>query len=179
MINTRRWRSGAKLRELIIFSMFAAMMFCSKLIMEGLPNIHPLGMFVMLLSVVYRVKALIPIYGYVMLQGLYSGFDVWWIPYLYIWIILWGITMLLPKKMHPAIAAVVYPVTCGLFGLLFGALYAPAQAILFGFTFKQTLAWIAAGLTFDILHSAGNAAIGCLVLPLSKVLIKLESSTKK
>ena len=176
----RRWRrTSTRLRELIIFSMFAAMMFCSKLIMEGLPNIHPLGMFVMLLTVVYRFKALIPIYGYVAIQGVYSGFDVWWMPYLYIWTVLWGITMLLPKNMKPAVAAVVYPIVCGLFGLLFGVLYAPAQALVFGFTFKQTLAWIVTGLTFDAFHAAGNAAMGCLVLPLSAVLLKLEKSTRK
>ena len=109
-----------------------------------------------------------------MLDGLYGGFGVWWRPYLYIWAILWAITMLLPRKMHPAVAAVVYPVVCGLFGLAFGALYAPAQALLFHFTFKQTVAWIISGLSFDVMHAVGNAAMGCLVLPLSKVLLRLE-----
>ena len=70
-----------RVREQIIFALFGAMMFCSKLIMEGLPNIHPLAMFVMLLTIVYRKKALIPIYIYVFLQGLWSGFSPWWIPY--------------------------------------------------------------------------------------------------
>ena len=27
------------------------------------------------------------------------GFGVWWVPYLYVWTVLWGMTMLLPKKM--------------------------------------------------------------------------------
>ena len=175
--SSQRGGTRGRLRELIIFAMFGAMMFCSKIIMEGLPNVHPLGMFVMLLTVVYRKKALIPIYIYVTLQGLFAGFDVWWIPYLYIWTILWGITMLLPKRMPVAVAAVVYPVVCAIFGLLFGVLYAPAQAILFKFTLKQTLAWIAAGLSFDIFHAAGNFAMGLLVLPLSRVLIKLEKKT--
>ena len=170
-------RNRKKLRHTIIFAMFGAMMFCSKLIMEGLPNIHPLGMFIMLLTVVYRWKALIPIYVYVFLQGLYSGFDVWWIAYLYIWAILWGITMLLPRKMPNAAKAVVYPAVCGFFGLLFGLAYAPAWAIVYGLNFKQALMWTAAGLSFDLLHVAGNAAMGCLVLPLSKVLLRLEGKT--
>lgn len=169
--NVRKWRTW--LRHMIIFAMFGSMMFALKTVMMSLPNIHPLGMFIMLLTVVYRWKALIPIYIYVALEGIFF-FGTWWFPYLYIWTILWGMTMLLPKNMKPAVAAVVYPAVCGLFGLAFGTLYAPAQAIFFKFTLKQTLAWIASGLYFDILHAVGNAAMGCLVLPLSTVLLKLE-----
>ena len=84
--------------------------------------------------------------------------------------------MLLPKKMKPAVAAVVYPAVCGLFGLLFGVLYAPVEALIYGFDLKQTLAWIAMGSSFDLLHAIGNTAMGCLVLPLSSVLQKLENS---
>ena len=158
---------------MIIFAMFGAMMFALRIVMAALPNIHPLGMIIMVLTVVYRVKALIPIYIYVILEGIFY-FGVWWFPYLYIWTVLWGITMLLPRKMHPAVAAVVYPVVCGLYGLLFGLLYAPAEALIYGLDFKGMLAWIAKGTVFDILHAVGNAAMGCLVLPLSRVLLKLE-----
>ena len=107
------------------------------------------------------------------MNGLYAGFNMWWIPYLYIWTILWGITMILPRKMPKALACVVYPVICALHGLFFGALYAPVQALMFNFTFEQTLSWIAAGLTFDIIHMAGNFAVGLLIFPLSEVLKKL------
>ncbi len=171
--------SRKRLRHAIIFAMFGAMMFCSKLIMEGLPNIHPLGMFIMLLTVVYRRKALIPIYIYVFLQGIYVGFDMWWVAYLYIWAILWGMTMLLPRKMPTKIAAVVYPAVCGVFGLIFGLAYAPVWAIIYGLDFKEALMWTVAGLSFDLLHLAGNVALGCLVLPLSKVLMKLEKNHAK
>lgn len=174
----RRGRTVRWLRETIIFALFGSMMFALRVVMAALPNIHPLGMLIMTFTVVYRWRALIPLYIYVTLEGIFFG-GVWWFPYLYIWTILWGITMLLPRKMKPSVAAVVYPIVCGLFGLLFGVLYAPAQALMFGFTFKQTLAWIVTGLTFDAFHAAGNAAMGCLVLPLSAVLMKLEKSTRK
>ena len=171
--------SHKRLRDMIVFAVFGAMMFALKIAMAAIPNIHPLGMFIMLLTVVYRWRALIPIYIYVLLDGIYGGFGTWWLPYLYIWAILWAITMLLPRKMPSAVAAVVYPVVCGLFGIAFGALYAPAQALIFNLTFKQTIAWIISGLSFDILHAIGNAALGCFVLPLSKVLLKLENSTHR
>ena len=154
--------------------MLGTLMFCSKMIMEVLPNIHLLGMLTITYTVVYRVKALIPIYIYVMLDGLYAGFNFWWLPYLYIWTILWAITMLLPKKMPLKIAGVVYPVICALHGFAFGTLYAPAQALMFGLNFEQTVAWIIAGLPFDAIHGVSNIFTGMLVIPFSELMKKLS-----
>jgi len=170
-------KSHKKIRDLVILAMFGALMFIGKLIMEGLPNIHPVAMFIMVFTIVYRAKALIPIGIFVILTGVYGGFNLWWIPYIYIWAILWGMTMLLPKRIPKKIAAFVYPAVCGLFGLLYGILYAPAQAILFGYDLPKMLLWISTGLPYDILHGIGNTVMGLLVLPLSEVLKKLERST--
>ena len=159
---------------MVIFAMLGTLMFCSKIILEVLPNIHLLGMLTIVYTVVYRKKALIPIYIYVFMNGLFAGFNMWWVPYLYIWTLLWGATMLLPKHMPKSVAAVVYPLLCALHGILFGVLYAPAQAVMFGLNFEQMLAWIAAGLPFDLLHSAGNFAAGLLILPLSELLRRLD-----
>lgn len=153
-------------------------MFISKIVMEGLPNIHLLGMLTITYTLVYRAKALIPIYIYVFLNGLYAGFNAWWVPYLYIWTILLGLTMLLPKSLPQWAARIIYPLLCGLHGLAYGALYAPAQAIMFGLNFEQTLAWIAAGIPFDIIHAVGNVAVGLLIFPLSELLKKLEDRSK-
>lgn len=163
--------------ELVVFAMLGTMMFCSKVLMEILPNIHLLGMFTMVFTLVFRKKALIPIYIYVLLNGLYAGFNVWWMPYLYIWTILWAVTMLLPKKMPKKVARIVYPIVCCLHGLAFGTLYAPAQALLFGMDLKQTVAWIIAGLPFDVVQGVGNLFAGLLILPLTDLLKKLFAQT--
>ena len=149
-------------------------MFISKLLMEGLPNVHLLGMLTISYTLVYRKKALIPIYVYVLLNGLYAGFNMWWVPYLYIWTVLWAITMLLPKKMPKKVSAVVYPLLCALHGLAFGTLYAPAQALMFGLSFEDTLRWMVAGLPWDAVHAVGNLATGLLILPAVAVLKRLE-----
>lgn len=153
--------------------MLGALMYCSKIIMDALPNIHLLGMFTMTYTLVFRKKALIPIYIFVMITGLFGGFAAWWLPYLYIWAVLWGVTMLLPKNMPKKLAAVVYPVVCCLHGLLYGTLYAPAQALLFGLNFRQMLAWIVAGLPFDLMHGLGNLIAGLLIIPLTNLLNRL------
>ncbi len=155
--------------------MLGTLMFVSKLLMEFLPNIHLLGMLTMAYTLAFRRKALIPVYVYVMLNGLIAGFNLWWVPYLYIWAVLWAVTMLLPKSMPKAVAGVVYPLVCGLHGLAFGTLYAPAQALMFGLDLEQTVAWIVAGLPFDITHAVGNTLAGLLVLPLSELLKNLRA----
>lgn len=157
--------------------MLGTLMFCSKILMELLPNIHLLGMFVITFTLVYRKKALIPIYIYVFLNGLYAGFSPWWIPYLYIFTILWAMTMLIPKKAPRLMKIILCPILCALHGLAFGALYAPLHAIMYGMNLQQCLAWIAAGLPFDLMHCGGNLVAGLLILPLSELLIKLEEKT--
>lgn len=170
---------GLTLREMALFAMLGSLMFCSKILMEVFPNIHLLGMFTMVFALCYGVKGLIPLYIYVVLNGVYAGFNLWWMPYLYIWTILWGLTMLLPRGMNTSVKAVVYPVLCGIHGLAFGILYAPAQALMFGMGFKQTVAWVMAGAPFDITHALGNLAAGFLVLPLCRLIGRIDKTAKK
>lgn len=145
-------------------------MFVSKEITAALPNIHLLGMLVMTYTLVFRVKALAAIYLYVFLNGLYSGFASWWVPYLYVWTVLWGITMLLPKKMPKWLATIVYPVVCSLHGFAFGLLYAPAQALMYDLNLQEMLFWIAEGIPFDVIHGISNFFVGMLIFPFSELL---------
>ena len=166
-------------KEIAVFGMLGSLMFASKMIMEALPNIHLLGVLTIAFTVVYKKKALYPIYIYVFLNGLFSGFNTWWIPYLYIWTILWGVTMLLPKDMSKKTAAVVYSIVCSLHGFLFGVLYAPAQALFFGLDFKGMLTWIASGAPFDMIHGISNLLCSLLIMPVISALRIAEKSTGK
>lgn len=156
--------------EICIFGLLGGLMFASKKLMEFMPNVHLLGTFIVSMTVVFRKKALFPLYTYVLINGFFEGFATWWLPYLYIWAVLWGATMLLPKKMPMWLQPIVYAVVSSLHGFLFGTLYAPAQALLFGLSFKAMLAWIAAGFPWDCIHGVGNLVLGLLIVPLIKLL---------
>ena len=168
-------------KEIVVFAMLGVIMYASKLILEFAPNVHLLGVFTMAYTIVYRKKALYPIYTYVLLNGMFYGFAAWWIPYLYVWALLWGVTLLLVKKLPEQMPkkwqSLLYMSVCAVHGFLFGTLYAPVQALLFGFSFQTTLAWIAAGLPWDALHGAGNLITGLLIVPLAKLLRKLNQTT--
>jgi len=174
-LSTRgKGRSFLSVREICIFAMLATLMFVSKKAMEALPNIHLVGMLTIVYTLCYRVKALIPIYLYVFLDGLFLGFSPWWFPYLYVWTLLWGAVMLLPRRTPRIARAVILPLLCALHGLFFGVLYAPVQALLFHLTFEEMLVWIAAGASFDIIHAIGNFCVGLLILPMSELLLRLS-----
>ena len=160
---------------LVISAMLGSIMFVSKLVMEFLPNIHLLAMFIVVFTLVYRYYALIPIYVFAMLTGLYGGFGVWWVPYLYIWTVLWALVMIIPRGLNPKIAVPIYITVAALHGLLYGVMYAPFQALAFGFDFNTTVAWVISGLPFDITHMIGNIVTCTMVAPLYKLLIKLDS----
>ena len=167
-------KRGLTVLELVLFAMLGMIMFVSKIVMEFLPNIHLLGMLTMVYTLTFRTKALIPIYVYVLVNGLFAGFAPWWVPYLYIWTVLWGVTMLLPKQMPKKVACVVYSLVCGLHGLAFGILYAPAQALMYGLSWDATVAWVVAGwLWADPVMAIGNTLAGLLIVPMVELLRKL------
>lgn len=166
-------------RETAVFGMLGAVMYASKIIMEFAPNIHLLGVFTIAFTIVYRKKALYPIYVYVLLNGVLSGFGTWWIPYLYIWTVLWGVVMLLPQKLPKKVKPLIYMVVCALHGFLYGVLYAPVQALLFGLSLKGTIAWIASGLPFDMIHGISNFFCGMLIMPIVSILKRIESNVAR
>lgn len=157
-------------REIVIFAMLGSAMYASKLIMEFAPNIHLIGVFTIAFTVVYRKKALYPIYIYVLLTGFFNGFATWWIPYLYLWTLLWGAVMLLPMDIPKKMRPVIYMLVCAAHGFLYGTLYAPAQALLYGLSFRKMIAWIVAGLPFDCIHGISNFFCGILILPVISTL---------
>lgn len=163
-------------KEMVIFSMLASIMYVSKIIMESFPNIHLIGTLTIAYTLVYRKKALYIIYTFVFITGLFNGFGVWWIPYLYIWTILWGMTMLLPKNIPNQFKPFVYMILCASHGFLYGILYAPSQALLFGLDSSGMIAWIMSGLYFDLIHGISNFMIGTLILPIVNILQKVNKA---
>ena len=169
-------RAKLATRDLTVFAALSTIMFLSRILMQGIPSVHLLGLFIAAITLTYRVRALIPLYGYILLDGVFAGFSTWWAPYLYIWLPLWLVFMIVGRFNLPRrIQLPLYMVLCGLHGLSFGLLYAPAQALMFGLSFQAMVAWIIAGLPFDVIHALGNFAAGALIIPLASLMRNLDS----
>ena len=163
-------------REIVTFAMLGAILFIGDTLMEWAPNVHPITMLIMVYALVYRKKGLIPVAIYIVLEAVFFG-GVWLVPYCYIFPLYGMVTLVLPKDMTGVKAQVCYSLVCTLFGLLFGTLYAPWQALVFmkSFDLSKILAWIAAGLPYDIMHAIGNFAASFLIIPLVKLFRRIET----
>ena len=146
---SRRKKALLTIYEIAVFGMLGALMMVSDLLMNIIPNVHLVGVMIVVLTVLYRWKALFPIYVYVLLIGLSEGIGTWWLPYLYVWTILWGMVMLLPKKMPKWLAPIVYALVCGLHGFGFG--FCSCLGFQFGFFFGGFASGFTGGKFFSCL----------------------------
>ena len=164
-------------RDLVIFASISSILLLSRVGLQFIMNVHPLGLIIAATTLTYRKRALIPLYTYIMLDGIFSGFSMWWMPYLYIWLPLWGIFMLLGKlNVSSKVKVPLFMIGCGLHGLLFGLMYAPAQALMFGLSFEATIVWVIAGIPADITHAIGNTVLGSMIIPLHMIMNRLKQS---
>ncbi len=166
------------LRQLTIFAMIAALMYATKIALQALPNVHLLAVFIAASTIVYRKKALYPLYTYVFIEGLFAGFAAWWLPYLYLWTILWAAVMFVTsfkKVTESRFFPLIIMITCALHGFAFGTLYAPAQALMYGLNFKAMIAWIIAGIPFDLIHGISNFCCSLLVMPFVRIMRRADN----
>ena len=176
----RRGSATAVLADLCIMAMMAAIMTVSDFAMNIISNVHLVGVLIVTLTVVYRHKALYAIYVYAFLIGLIEGIGLWWFPYLYVWTVLWGMTMLLPRRMPRWLAPIAYALVCGLHGFAFGFLWIPHQMVFMNFSWKMALSWWSVGfVTADIPHGIGNLVGSTLIVPLVTLIRKLDRHLSK
>lgn len=153
---------------LLVLSQLGVLMFVLKMAMSSLPNIEPVSLLVMVYAVTLGPWALAPIYIYVFLEWAIWGLNTWSICYLYVWAILWLAAWLL-RKMRSRLG---WAVLGAAFGLLFGALCCVVYIPIGGVNYALT--WWVSGMTFDLLHCAGNFVMTLVLFdPLRKLLEKL------
>lgn len=156
------------IRQITLFSMLAAMTFAAKWVMSPLPNIEPVTLMVLLFGAVFGWKALFPVAVYVAAELLFYGLGVWNFYYLYIWLIPMVLGIALRKVESP----LGWAIAAGFFGLAFGALCAPVDLLIGGWAYAAAK-WVS-GISFDLLHGAGNFVIVLtLFVPLRKLVEKL------
>ncbi len=145
--------------------LFAAVLFALQVSMLHLPNIELVSLMVILYTLVLGKRVLNILITFTILEGVFHGFGIWWVSYLYIWPILAGLTALLRQFDAPDWG---YGILSGLFGLSFGFLCSlPYIAGGPGAMF----AWWIAGIPFDLVHGISNLIIGLVLFrPAKRIL---------
>lgn len=75
-------------RDTAVLGLLTALLLGSKLAMAWLPNIEPVSLLIMVYAAVLGLRALLPIYAYVLLEYALWGFGLWSACYLYVWLVL-------------------------------------------------------------------------------------------
>ena len=157
------------MKQIALFGMLGGLTFGAKFVMSFLPNIEPVSLMIMLFMVTYGIRGLFPVGVYVMLEVLVYGIGLWNINYIYVWPILAFAALALRKMQDP----LAWALLSGIFGLLFGALCAPVDVVVGGFSYALAK-WVS-GIPFDLLHCVGNFCIALfLFAPMRKLLKKLS-----
>lgn len=153
-----------KARELITMAFLAAIVFVGQVCFASLPNIEIVTLLFMLYTIVYGRRVYAVIYVFVLLEGVVYGFGLWWFSYLYVWSILAFIV----RRLRGCTSVLLWSVVSGAYGLCFGALF--ALPYLFTGGIAAAFSYWIAGIPFDLIHCASNAA---LTLVLWKPLLSL------
>lgn len=163
-----------KLYDLCAMAMMGVLLVVSKEALAALPNFEAVSLLIILFTLSFGARALGAVGIFLGLEGLLYGFGPWWVMYLYVWPLLWGLAMLfgrvLPLRLNRGWQ---WALLSGAYGLAFGTLcsltYLPVGGV------RMAFAWIVSGLPFDAAHGAGNFVL-MLVLyrPLHGVLERLK-----
>ncbi len=169
MTTGRKERKKADLYTIAVMGLLGAVLVAAQVGLAFLPNIELVSLLILLYTLVYKKKVFYIIYLFVLIEGFWYGFGMWWLNYLYVWSV-WAVVVLLMQKNR---SVIIWSVACGMFGLSFGALCSVPYFLAGGI--GGGLAYWTAGIPFDILHCIGNAAATFLLFkPLYWVLCRLQ-----
>ena len=157
-----------KTRDLVVVAMMSAVLFVAQVALAFIPNIELVTLLIIIYTLVIGGKTIFAIYVFALLQGLFYGFGIWWIMYLYVWTILYFVVSIFKRQDE----VLVWSLIGGFFGLLFGTFCSLPYFFIGGI--GAGVAWWVAGLPYDILHGVGNfVVILCLFKPIYNVIKKL------
>lgn len=155
-----------RLRLVALSGILGAVLLVSQIALAPLPNVEVVSLLVVLFTLVLGRYMGYTLAVFVLLEGVYYGFGMWWISYLYIWAILAVIAYLF-RKMDSRLG---WALLCGFYGLIFGTLTSIPYFITGGI--GGGIAYIASGIPFDLIHAVSNFLLAFLLLPVLRNLLK-------
>ena len=158
-----------RLVDLCLMAMMGTVLVISKQALAYLPNVELVSLLTILFTVVFGRRVVGALGVFLLMQGVIYGFGSWWFMYLYVWPLLAGLAWLFRWMKQ----AWQWAVLSGLYGLAFGTLCALVYFPVGGPA--MVLAYMASGLSFDLVHAGGNFLLALLLYrPLRRALEVLK-----
>ncbi len=156
-------------RETALMGAMTALLVLSVHIMAPLPNVEPVTLLIILYTLFLGGKVAYILAAYLLIEGCFYGFGIWWMMYVYLWPLLSLLTFLFRRKE----GILFWSLFSGAFGLFFGALCSLAYLFVGGP--GTAFAWWVAGIPYDLIHCAANFVL-CMALfrPMNRLLKKFR-----
>lgn len=156
-------------RDIVLVALLSAILVGCKEVLAFLPNVEIVTLMIILYTLHFQHLTLYIIYIFAGIQCCLYGINVYAVSYFYVWTLLYIAVRLL----KPVGSFALWTILAVIFGLLFGTLCSPIYLLIGGW--KMALSWIAAGLSFDLIHGFGNlVAMLVLFIPLDRLFCKLK-----
>ena len=161
-------------RELVLLAFLAALMMGTKVALSAIPNVHLCAVFILLAVLLFGKRAFYAVFTYVLLEGVFYGFGIWFVSYLYAWPLL--VIAALPLRNNRS--WLLWAVLAAAHGLLFGLLCAIPYLFIMGFAGAVT--WWVSGFPYDCIHAVSNFVLTFVLLkPMYNVSLKLLGKENK
>lgn len=150
--------------QVAVDGLLAALLFALQISLIHLPNIELVSLMVMVYTLTLGKRVMNILAAFTILEGIFHGFGIWWVSYLYIWPILAGFTALLKRWGAPDWG---YGILSCFFGFSFGLLCSLPYIV--GGP-GAVFAWWISGIPFDVIHGISNLVIGLVLFkPVKRV----------
>ena len=155
-------------RELTLLALMAAMMVASQVALSVLPNVHLVGVLVIVTTLLFGWRALYAVFTIAFLEMAIYGAGLWVINYFYVW----PIMVLCAIPFRKVASPLFWGIFAGLNGFTFGAQCSIPYFITGGWAAGFSY-WLA-GIPFDLVHGVSNIVLASLlVIPLYRLCKKL------
>ena len=158
-------------RKITRIALLSAILYVSKVALEFLPNVELVSLLTVLYTLVFGKEAFLIVTVFNLFELIQWGFGTWWVSYLYVWPLLVLITLLLKRVIKEEF--LIWSVVSGLFGLIFGSLFA---IVYLPVDSAYALAYWISGLPWDVWHGVCNSVLMLVIgKPLYLLLKKVRT----
>lgn len=158
-------------RKITRIALLSAILYVSKVALEFLPNVELVSLLTVLYTLVFGKEAFLIVTVFNLFELIQWGFGTWWVSYLYVWPLLVLITLLLKRVIKEEF--LIWSVVSGLFGLIFGSLFA---IVYLPVDSAYALAYWISGLPWDVWHGVCNFVLMLVIgKPLYLLLKKIKN----
>ncbi|MDF9824047.1 energy-coupling factor transport system substrate-specific component [Breznakia sp. PF5-3] len=162
------------LKNIVIYTMCAAIVVVSKELLVFLPNIELVSFLLILYTLNFELKGsifIVVVFNFV--QMLLYGISIWTPMYFIVWILLVFLVYVLKNILTTYTKCAIFS---GIFGLIFGFLFSIPYFVI---SFKMGWIYFLKGIPFDLIHGISNYLIMLILFDKSNVVINTLSERYK